>query len=141
MVLLILVVRILSYRRSENKETQERSVQSSNCSGSLISFLFSFNLMRSFDDLGIFLRSNANFKALQTNIRVYSNLKLFPFEVFCFKKKFTPPFYGWGSTASRLQPLRGDSLLFTIHLRMIFYFSRKIHKISPNDSVQYLSDL
>ena len=23
------------------------------------------------------------------------------------------PFYGWGSTASRLQPLRGDSLLFT----------------------------
>ena len=24
------------------------------------------------------------------------------------------PFYGWGSTASRLQPLRGDSLLFTI---------------------------
>ena len=24
------------------------------------------------------------------------------------------PFYGWGSTASRLQPLRGGSLLFTI---------------------------
>ena len=24
------------------------------------------------------------------------------------------PFYGWGSTASRLQPLQGDSLLFTI---------------------------
>ena len=23
------------------------------------------------------------------------------------------PFYGWGSTASRLQPLRGSSLLFT----------------------------
>ena len=23
------------------------------------------------------------------------------------------PFYGWGSTASRLEPLRGDSLLFT----------------------------
>ena len=22
------------------------------------------------------------------------------------------PFYGWGSTRSRLQPLRGDSLLF-----------------------------
>ena len=22
-------------------------------------------------------------------------------------------FYGWGSTASRLEPLRGDSLLFT----------------------------
>ena len=24
------------------------------------------------------------------------------------------PFYGWGSTASRLQPFRGGSLLFTI---------------------------
>ena len=23
------------------------------------------------------------------------------------------PFYGWGSTASRLKPLRGGSLLFT----------------------------
>ena len=23
------------------------------------------------------------------------------------------PFYGWGSTASRLEPLRGDSLLFS----------------------------
>ena len=31
------------------------------------------------------------------------------------KKKtlnFMAPFYGWGSTASRLQPLRGGSLLF-----------------------------
>ena len=25
------------------------------------------------------------------------------------------PFYGWGSTASSLQPLRGGSLLFAIH--------------------------
>ena len=24
------------------------------------------------------------------------------------------PFYGWGSTASRLQPLQGGSLLFTV---------------------------
>ena len=24
------------------------------------------------------------------------------------------PFYGWGSTTSRLEPLRGGSLLFTI---------------------------
>ena len=29
------------------------------------------------------------------------------------KKHFMAPFYGWGSTASRLQPLRGGSLLFT----------------------------
>ena len=26
---------------------------------------------------------------------------------------FMAPFYGWGSTASRLEPLRGASLLFT----------------------------
>ena len=30
-----------------------------------------------------------------------------------FKKNFTATFYGWGSTASRLEPLRGVSLLFT----------------------------
>ena len=29
------------------------------------------------------------------------------------KKNFTAPFYGWGSTTSRLEPLRGGSLLFT----------------------------
>ena len=31
-----------------------------------------------------------------------------------YKKNFMAPFYGWGSTASRLQPLLGGSLLFTI---------------------------
>ena len=35
----------------------------------------------------------------------YTKLKL--------KKNFMAPFYGWGSTASRLEPLRGGSLLFT----------------------------
>ena len=30
------------------------------------------------------------------------------------KKNFMAHFYGWGSTASRLKPLRGGSLLFTI---------------------------
>ena len=29
------------------------------------------------------------------------------------KKNFMAPFYGWGSTASRLEPLRGGSLLIT----------------------------
>ena len=29
------------------------------------------------------------------------------------KKRFMAPFYGWGSTASRLEPLQGGSLLFT----------------------------
>ena len=32
------------------------------------------------------------------------------------KKNFMDPFYGWGSTASRLKPLRGVSLLFTTKL-------------------------
>ena len=31
-------------------------------------------------------------------------------------KNFVAPFYGWGSTASRLEPLRGHSLLFTTKL-------------------------
>ena len=30
-----------------------------------------------------------------------------------FKKNFMAPFYGWGSTVSRLEPLRGGSLLLT----------------------------
>ena len=29
------------------------------------------------------------------------------------KKTLWPLFYGWGSTVSRLEPLQGDSLLFT----------------------------
>ena len=29
------------------------------------------------------------------------------------KKNFMAPFHGWGSTALRLEPLRGGSLLFT----------------------------
>ena len=29
------------------------------------------------------------------------------------KKKLMVPFYGWGSTTSRLEPLRGGSLVFT----------------------------
>ena len=36
-------------------------------------------------------------------------------EVFFFfkKKNFMASFCGWGSTASRLEPLQGDNLLFT----------------------------
>ena len=32
--------------------------------------------------------------------------------LFVVKKNFVAPFYGWGSTASRLEPLLGGSLLF-----------------------------
>ena len=34
-------------------------------------------------------------------------------EVFKKKLYFMAPVYGWGSTASRLEPLGGGSLLFT----------------------------
>ena len=34
-------------------------------------------------------------------------------------KNFITPFYGWGSTASRLVPLRGGSLLFTTNFPYI----------------------
>ena len=44
----------------------------------------------------------------------------FKFEYCCFPKvyfllyiNFMVPFYGWGSTSSRLEPLRGGSSLFT----------------------------
>ena len=37
------------------------------------------------------------------------------------KKNFMAPFYGWGSTASRLEPLRGGSLLFITKLKIEFY--------------------
>ena len=37
----------------------------------------------------------------------------FLFDNYSLKKNFMDPFNGWGSTASRLEPLRGGSLLFT----------------------------
>ena len=36
-----------------------------------------------------------------------------------FKKNFKAPFYGWGSIASKLEPLWGGSLLFTTKLQEI----------------------
>ena len=38
------------------------------------------------------------------------------------------PFYGWGSTASRLQPLRRGSLLFTIQFPEIPGIEIKINR-------------
>ena len=36
-----------------------------------------------------------------------------PIDCFPLTLNFMAPFYGWGSTASRLEPLQGGSLLFT----------------------------
>ena len=43
------------------------------------------------------------------------------------------PFYGWGSTASRLEPLRGGSLLFTTKSPEIpgIYSIFSIHPLNP----------
>ena len=54
---------------------------------------------------------------------------------FFFKKKdFIAPFYEWGSTASRLEPLWGGSLLITTKLPEIsgtrFYRPRKDERLS-----------
>ena len=46
-----------------------------------------------------------------TNIRI---LQIGMDYIFKKKQTFMVPFHGWGSTASRLKPLRGGSLLFTI---------------------------
>ena len=40
------------------------------------------------------------------------------------KKNFMVPFYGWGSTTSRREPLRGGSLLFTTKSPEIFISSK-----------------
>ena len=42
-----------------------------------------------------------------------TSLEEFNKKTFKKKKNFMAPFYGWGSTASRLEPFRGGSLLFT----------------------------
>ena len=50
------------------------------------------------------------------NVRVFKTFHHDLHKLIWYKnlKNFMAPFYGWGSTASRLQPLRGGSLLFTI---------------------------
>ena len=49
-----------------------------------------------------------------------------------FKKKnfMAPFFYGWGSTASRLDPLQGGSLLFTTKSCYSLYWPRKDERLS-----------
>ena len=68
-----------------------------------------------------FLRLSYEFsvkrKRIMNHLQI-SLLMLIEFKRINFKKKkkktnFMAPFYGWGSTASRLEPLRGGSLLFT----------------------------
>ena len=47
------------------------------------------------------------------------------------------PFYGWGSTALRLEPLRGGSLLFTTKFPEIQSVKlHSSHQMKPNSSVK-----
>ena len=47
------------------------------------------------------------------------------------KTNFMAPFYGWGSTALRLQPLQGGSLLFTTKFPVYsFYQPQKDERLS-----------
>ena len=58
-----------------------------------------------------------NTKKIQFTMEVAKNvLEFLDLQLKFHKKKqnnFMAPFYGWGSTASRLEPLQGGSLLFT----------------------------
>ena len=58
---------------------------------------------------------NCFFKKMTITVYVFPKLRTVKNVIRQKKKKknFMAPFYGWGSTASRLQPLRGGSLLFT----------------------------
>ena len=68
------------------------------------------------DYLNDYLSSYAELLEKSTSVSMETkNLKNF---------NFLAPFYGWGSTASRPQPLRGGSLLFTTVLRNSWYRPR-----------------
>ena len=69
--------------------------------------------------IGIKLRKSVKYFFLDIVIYCRKVLMTLNLPLICFskkKKKLYGPFffYGWGSTASRLEPLRGGSLLFTI---------------------------
>ena len=67
-------------------------------------------------------------KPLTNKILVYTSRLI--------KKNFMASFYGWGSTASRLQPLWGGSLLFTIQSPEIpgTHWPRKDERLSRHRS-------
>ena len=61
-------------------------------------------------------RNISTFGEINQNVYIHclkSNSSMLNVVLLKTLKNFMAPFYGWGSTASRLEPLRGDSLLFT----------------------------
>ena len=68
---------------------------------------------------GIHIKKMVHFKLLNITfqrIEIFHFLKFQGFKKLKKKKNFMTPFYGSGSTASRLEPLREGSLLFTTNL-------------------------
>ena len=53
------------------------------------------------------------FQVSLLSLLLYPKLRYFPRLTRIKKTNFMTPFYGWGSSASRLEPLQGDILLFT----------------------------
>ena len=54
------------------------------------------------------------------------------------KKNFMAPFYGWGSTASRLEPLRGGSLLFTTNFHLLLITITNLPLLGNNKKISEL---
>ena len=66
-----------------------------------------------FKDVGFKFEPHVRNKCHNLLMTAYELKNITILNVKLLKKNFMAPFYGWGSTASRLEPLRGGSLLFT----------------------------
>ena len=70
-----------------------------------------------------FLLQNAT--VLLRNATVITNCDNFITKLLKKEKNFMTPFYGWGSTVSRLEPLQGGSLYFlTVSSQKLYSFYR-----------------
>ena len=73
-------------------------------------------LSKNFIENKAWLKKQINFTfdvAFDVAIPYNASKSIFHESLIITKKNFMAHFYGWGSTASRLEPLQGGSLLFT----------------------------
>ena len=86
------------------------------------------------NELECFIKKGMNLYNIQSGLHLlYQFEKLIHLWGLKKKKNFMAPFYGWGSTASRLEPLRGGSLLLPLssqNSRYSFYQPRKDERLS-----------
>ena len=82
------------------------------------------------------LKSESGQKKLTFNVSCYPVFQIVRNILQKNFKLYGPFFYGWGSTASRLQPHRGGSLLFTIQFpefpgtRIIYSSNTRLRTLS-----------